>query len=96
MTAKGYYQSNLLDYFLGEGMTTPPVPNIQLEGVRFNLADIVEDGRIDLEDFSALAAQWQNFPGVPSADIAPIGGNGIVDGLDLQVLCENWLVIKEE
>ncbi len=28
MTAKGYYQSNMLDYFLGYGMETPPTPDI--------------------------------------------------------------------
>lgn len=28
MTVKGYYQSNMLDYFLGAGMATPPKPNI--------------------------------------------------------------------
>lgn len=28
ITAKGYLQSNMVDYFLGYGMTTPPTPNI--------------------------------------------------------------------
>ena len=28
ITAKGYLQSNMLDYYLGSGMTTPPMPNI--------------------------------------------------------------------
>jgi hypothetical protein len=95
MTVKGYMQSHQLDYYLGDGMTTPPAPNIQLAGVKFNPADIVEDGRIDLKDFAVLAAQWKDSPGTPSADIAPSGGDGIVDALDLQVLCENWLFIKE-
>ena len=27
-TVKGYLQSNMLDYYLGDGMTPPPVPNI--------------------------------------------------------------------
>jgi autotransporter-associated beta strand protein len=27
-TVKGYLQSNMLDYYLGDGMTTPPAPNI--------------------------------------------------------------------
>ena len=47
-------------------------------GSKFNPADIIEDGRIDFYDFSVLAAQWMNPPGVPSADIAPFGGDGIV------------------
>lgn len=30
MTVKGYMQSNLVDYYLGDGMTTPSAPNITL------------------------------------------------------------------
>ncbi|WP_411346620.1 hypothetical protein ACE3MZ_11795 [Paenibacillus sp. WLX1005] len=30
MTIKGYVQSHLTDYYLGEGMSTPPTPNIRL------------------------------------------------------------------
>ncbi|MFM9279661.1 rhamnogalacturonan lyase family protein [Paenibacillus jiagnxiensis] len=30
MTIKGYLQSHLTDYYLGDGMTTPPRPNIEL------------------------------------------------------------------
>jgi hypothetical protein len=29
---------------------------------------------------------------VPSADIAPPDGDGIVDGLDLLIMIENWLM----
>ncbi len=29
MTTKGYYQSNMLDYYLGADMTTPSTPNIE-------------------------------------------------------------------
>ncbi|MBN1516622.1 hypothetical protein JXA32_08630 [Candidatus Sumerlaeota bacterium] len=29
MTVKGYMQSHMLDYYLGEGMTTPPAPDIR-------------------------------------------------------------------
>ena len=32
MTSKGYYQSNMLSYFLGDGMDTPPVPDISYIG----------------------------------------------------------------
>ncbi|HEX2855691.1 MAG TPA: carbohydrate-binding protein [Opitutaceae bacterium] len=32
MTVKGYLQSPLLDYYLGAGMATPPVPNIKYVG----------------------------------------------------------------
>lgn len=30
MTVKGYLQSNMLDYYLGYGMSTPPTPNITM------------------------------------------------------------------
>ncbi len=33
MTLKGYVQSHQVDYFLGSGMSTPPVPNIRYAGV---------------------------------------------------------------
>lgn len=96
MTVKGYMQSHQVDYYLGDGMATPPTPNIRLSGVKFNPADIVEDGRIDLYDFAMVAAQWLHAPGVPSADIAPFGGDGKVDSLDLQMLYAHWLSIREE
>lgn len=56
-----------------------------------NPADIDGDGRVDWTDYVILADQWQGLPGVPSADIAPPGGDGVVDGKDLGLLCENWL-----
>ena len=56
-----------------------------------NPADINGDGNVNLVDFAILASQWLQAPGVPSADIAPLGGDDIVDGLDLGVLTDNWL-----
>ncbi len=32
MTSKGYVQSNMLSYYLGEGMDTPPIPDISYIG----------------------------------------------------------------
>lgn len=96
MTVKGYMQSHHVDYYLGDGMTNPPAPNIQLVRVKFNPADIVENGRIDLCDFAVLAWQWNKSPAMPSADIVPAGGDGIVDQLDLQALCSNWLAAEEQ
>jgi len=75
---------------------------VLLAGAKFNPADIIEDGRIDLKDFAVLTSQWMDSPGVPSADIAPLGsddfstGDGIIDSLDLQLLCENWLAVMED
>lgn len=90
-----YNQPPHPSFYIGAGMSTPPAPNIKIVGAKFNPADIVEDGRIDLVDFSVLAAQWQDVPGMPSADIAPKpDGDGIVDLPDLVFLAENWLLTE--
>ena len=55
------------------------------------LADLNEDGKINLVDFAILASQWRQVPGVPSADIAPPdSGDGIVDIYDLELLVDDW------
>ncbi|MHC5059953.1 MAG: hypothetical protein ACYTFK_02560 [Planctomycetota bacterium] len=56
-----------------------------------NIADINGDWGVDFVDFAILATQWQQAPGIPSADIEPAIGNGIVDFLDIAVLVDNWL-----
>ncbi|HUW18461.1 MAG TPA: S8 family serine peptidase [Sedimentisphaerales bacterium] len=56
-----------------------------------NPADIDGDGDVDIGDYAILALQWLQPPGVPSADIVPPGGNGIVDTDDLGLLVEYWL-----
>ena len=61
----------------------PPIPG-----------DFEADGDVDLGDFVILGSQWLVGPGEPSADIAPGGGDGIVDWLDLRVFAENWLAGK--
>jgi hypothetical protein len=44
-----------------------------------------------MRDFAVLAAQWRLPPAEPSADIAPNGGDNIVDRFDLAALFDNWL-----
>jgi len=56
-----------------------------------NEADIDKDWDVDLVDFAILASQWEQIPGEPSADIAPLSGDGFVDVKDLTFLIENWL-----
>jgi len=52
-------------------------------------ADLSGDCTVDFKDFSILGSQWQQSPGIPSADIAePLG---IVDWRDLAVLVDGWL-----
>lgn len=55
------------------------------------IADIDSNGDVDLEDFAILGNQWSQPPGEPSADIAPEGGDNMVDFLDLDVLSKQWL-----
>jgi hypothetical protein len=55
------------------------------------VADLDKDGDIDLSDFAILAWQWLDAPRVPSADIAPAGGDDVIDVLDLRMLADNWL-----
>lgn len=96
MTVRGYPQGHMLDYYLGSGMLTPPRPKIELAGVRWNSADLSENGRIDWEDFAVLSAQWlRNAANLP-ADIAPAGGDDNVDMQDLKTLAENWMMTKIE
>jgi rhamnogalacturonan endolyase len=39
MTIKGYMQSHLTDYYLGNGMATPPNPNITYTGTAARMED---------------------------------------------------------
>jgi hypothetical protein len=61
---------------------------------QYNPADMTLTGQVNIDDFAILAAQWLTTPGVPSADIAPSGGDGIVNFLDLTMLVDNWLVVQ--
>lgn len=54
-------------------------------------ADINKDCVVDAVDYVILASQWRQEPGIPSADIAPPGGDGIVNEKDLAVLADTWL-----
>ena len=58
--------------------------------------DINGDGKVDLIDLYILKNQWLDFPGTPSADIAPIGGDNVVNLLDFAVVAQYWMhgVIK--
>lgn len=63
-------------------------------GFLFNItgaADFDFDYDVDLVDFGILGNQWFQPSGIPSADIAPEGGDGVVDILDLALVAEHWL-----
>jgi hypothetical protein len=46
MTEKGYQQSHMVDYYLGDGMTDPPKPNITYPGGVSVVRDIRRTGRV--------------------------------------------------
>ncbi|WP_186804751.1 alpha/beta fold hydrolase [Limihaloglobus sulfuriphilus] len=56
-----------------------------------NDADIDLNAVINRLDLLILCSQWMDAPGTPSADIAPHGGDGIVNFLDFAVLSGSWL-----
>ena len=64
--------------------------DIQLRGHLWTVGDFVLPYGVGLADFAVLANQWLQPPASPSADIAPPGGDGIVDINDLAALAENW------
>jgi hypothetical protein len=51
--------------------------------------DFNQDGLVDYGDFAILATYWQTNR--PSADIAPEGGDGIIDTLDVNKMAIYWL-----
>lgn len=55
------------------------------------VGDLNNDCYLQFADFTILADQWFQAPTDPSADIAPNGGDGIVDFFDLTLLVGNWL-----
>ena len=60
-----------------------------------NVADINEDGEVNGIDFAIFALAWQSND-TPTSNWNPAcelaePANGIIDGLDLKVLMDNWL-----
>lgn len=50
--------------------------------------DVDSDGAVNMADLCEISKQWK---GNGSADIAPGGGDGVVDVIDLKAVAENWL-----
>ncbi len=70
------------------GETESPIWSFTTE---YLLGDFDLNCNLDYLDFAVMAYQWQQVPGVPSADIAPPGGDNFVDMQDAKVFAGNWL-----
>ena len=55
-----------------------------------NIADLNDDGYVNLEDILLMALQWLDVPSEPSADIAPEPLDNFVDYQDFAVIGQNW------
>ncbi len=71
----------------GDSMQIPVLVQTSLSG------DINEDGQVNYEDLQAIANQWLQPPGIPSADIAPSPVDGFVNFLDFAILAKDWLSV---
>lgn len=74
-------------YALYDGKSTPVMLYPQISIVADG--DFNEDGRVNLPDFATLAQAWLSNTSL--CDIAPDGGDCIVDLLDLNIIAEGWL-----
>ncbi len=55
-------------------------------------ANLDNTGAVNFADYSILASQWHDIPGIPSADIAPEPDkDNLVDIHDLAVIASYWL-----
>jgi rhamnogalacturonan endolyase len=70
MTLKGYLQSPMLDYYFGNGMGTPPVPNIRYAG----LGTIPAETAV-LAGGSTIKADRNGFNGSGFVDFPTTGGS---------------------
>jgi len=62
-----------------------------IEQLHLIRVDINGDGFFDLLDFLHISNQWMGAPLVPSADISPVCGDGIVNNGDLEAFLNHWL-----
>ena len=89
--------------FLIQGVLAEDYASLPYSSLPYNLGvirqsigamgDLDYDYDVDFADFAILASQWlePQSPGVPSADFAQPGGDGIVDMQDLALMLDNWL-----
>ena len=79
------YRISAFALYEGKSTTNELFPKVSA----YENGDFNNDGIINFADFTVLAQHWQlNFA---DADIAPPGGDCMVDFTDLSVLVMNWL-----
>ena len=66
-------------------------PYVEVTYVDWLRADINRDRAVNFIDFAILASNWLLNGRSVDADIAPPGGDGIVDALDFNELASHWL-----
>lgn len=66
-------------------------PYVEVTYVDWLRADINGDGMVNFVDFTILSSNWLLSEHSVNADIAPPGGDGIVDALDLNEIALHWL-----
>jgi hypothetical protein len=77
-----------LCYALYNGLSTSAL--IWPEPAADPTGDFDASDTADFDDFVILAQYW--LQNEPSVDIAPAGGDCVIDYLDVKVLAENWLI----
>jgi hypothetical protein len=82
------YYWRIVEYYYGGPIVEGPIWSFTLVT---SVADLDRDCGVAFKDYSIMAGQWLQPPGVPPADIAPPGGDNTVNWLDLDILTEEWL-----
>lgn len=72
------------------GLAVQNDPDDNKENIGYYVpGDFNDNGLVDFEDLAMLAGRW--LQDAPSIDIAPLGGDNIINFLDFARLVENWM-----
>ncbi|USN99537.1 MAG: hypothetical protein H6810_02370 [Phycisphaeraceae bacterium] len=84
MTTRGYYQSNMVDYYLGFGMAAPPRPDIFV--LPLVMGDADGDLLVTTDDLTSVEDNFGHTGPEGGSLLGDANGDGVVDGQDA------WLV----
>jgi rhamnogalacturonan endolyase len=82
MTVKGYLQSHLVDYYLGEGMSAPPTPNIRYVGATGGGPDTYQAESASIGGGVTIDNDRSGFNGAGFANFPVNGGIAQWSGVD--------------